>query len=61
MKWKLVKCRPRTYSELIRLDIPGPPGAEPTQPLGTSGVKLSRPSTLGAPQSSVMKPSREEL
>ena len=61
VKRKLVKCRPRTYSKLIRSDIPGPSGAKPSRPPWPSGVKLSRPSTLGSLQSSVMKPSREEL
>ena len=61
MKRKLVKCRLRTYSELIRLDIPGPFGATPSRPPRPSGMKLSLPSTLGPPQSSVMKPSREEF
>ena len=61
VKWKLVKCRPRMYSELIRSDIAGPFGIKPSRPLGPSGVKLSRPSALGPPQSFVMKPSREEL
>ena len=61
VKRKLVKCRPRMYFELIRLDIPGPFGEEPAQPPGPSGVKLSRPSALEPPQSSVMKPSRKEL
>ena len=61
VKRKLVKCRPRTYSELIRSDIPEPSGAKPSRPPGPSGVKLSRPSALGPPQSCVMKPSREEL
>ena len=50
MKQKLVKCSPKTYSELIRLDIPGP-----------SSMKSSQPSALRSSQSSVMKPSREEL
>ena len=30
VKRKLVKCSPRTYSELIRSDIPGPSGAKPS-------------------------------
>ena len=50
VKRRLAKCSPRTYSELIRLDIPEP-----------SGAKSSRPSTLRPSQSSVMKPSQEEL
>ena len=61
VKRKLVTCRLRTYSELIRSDIFGPSSAEPSRPPGPSGVKLSRPSALGPPQSSVMKPSREEI
>ena len=50
MKRKLVKCSSRTYSELIRSEIPRP-----------SGAKSSRPSALRPSQSSVMKTSREEL
>ena len=46
VKQKFVKCSPRTYSELIKSDIPGP-----------SGAKSSRPSSLRPPQSFVMKPS----
>ena len=38
VKRKLVKCSPRTYSELIRLDIPGPSGAKPSRPSWPSGV-----------------------
>ena len=29
VKRKLVKCAPRAYSEIIRLDIPGPSSARP--------------------------------
>ena len=61
VKRKLVKCSSRTYSELIRWDIIGPSGGKPSLPSGPSGVKLSRPSALGPPQPSIMKPSREEL
>ena len=61
MKRKLIKCRPRTYSKLIRSDIPGPSGAKPSGPLEPSGVKLSQPSALGPPQSYIMKPYQEEL
>ena len=50
VKRKLVKCSPRTYSKLIRLDIPGP-----------YGTKSSRPSALKPSQSFVMKPFRGEL
>ena len=41
VKRKLVKCRPWTYSELIRSDIPRPFGAKPSRPPGPLGVKLS--------------------
>ena len=61
VKWKLVKCRSQTYSELFRSDIPRPSSAKPSRPPGPSGVKLSRSSTLGPSQSSIMKPSREDL
>ena len=50
VKRKLVKCSLRGYSELIRLNIPGP-----------SSTGSSRPSALRPPQTSVMKPSWEEL
>ena len=50
VKRKLVKCSPRSYSELIKSDIIGP-----------SGAKTSRPSSLRPSQYFVMKPSREEL
>ena len=46
VKWKLVKCHPRPYSELIRSNIPGPSGAKPARP------PAQRPSSP-----SVMKPS----
>ena len=61
VKKKLVKCSMRTYSELIRLDILGPSGVKPSQPSEPFGAKSSRPYALRPPQSSVMKPSREEL
>ena len=48
MKQKLVKCAPRAYSELIRLDIPGSSGARPARlPFLRSSplyvIKMSRP------------------
>ena len=72
VKRKLVKCSPRTYSELIRSDIPRPSGAKPSRPSEPFGAKSSRssepsgaksslPSALRPSQSYVMKPSREEL
>ena len=44
VKWKLAKCLPRTYSKLIRSDIPG-----------SSGSRSSRPATLRPSPPSVMK------
>ena len=60
MKRKLVKGVPRAYSELIRLDIPGPSGSK------SSRHPALRPSPLCvmkfAPEGSlVVKPTREEL
>ena len=46
VKWKLVKCGPRMYSEIIRSNI-----------LEPSGVKSSRPPALRPSPPSVMKPS----
>ena len=43
VKWKLAKCLPCSYSELIRLDIPG-----------SSGSRSSRPTTLRRSPPSVM-------
>ena len=48
VKWKLAKCLPCAYSELIMLDIPG-----------SSGSKSSRPSTLRPSLPFVMKFSYE--
>ena len=48
VKRKLAKCLMRTYSELIRSDIPG-----------SSGSKSSRPATLRPSPPSVMKFSHE--
>ena len=50
LKPKFAKCSLQKYSEFIRSDIPGP-----------FGTKSSRPSALRPSQSSVMKPSWEEL
>ena len=61
VKQQLARCLLRVYSELIRLDIPGPYGVKPFRPSEPSGMKSTRLSALGPPQSSVMKPSREEL
>ena len=48
IKRELAKCLPRTYSELIRSDIPGP-----------SGSRSSRPATLRPSPPSVMKLSHD--
>ena len=60
VKLKLAKCRPRVYSELIRLDIPGPSGVSPPRaptlrPSLPFVMRTSREGPL------VMKPTREEL
>ena len=61
MKRKLVKCAPHAYSELIRLDIPGPSGARPARlpflrlsPL--SVMKPSLPPVSKSSSSSVLEP-----
>ena len=72
VKRQLARYLPRVYSELIRSDILGPSGVNPSrssEPLGAtssrpsepSSAKSTRPSALVPPQSSVMKPSCEEL
>ena len=48
IKQELAKCLPRTYSELIRSDIPG-----------SSGSRSSRPATLRPSPPSVMKLSHD--
>ena len=60
MKWKLAKCRPRVYFELIRSDIPKPFG------MSSSRDPASRPSLpfamrTSCEETSVVKPTREEL
>ena len=50
VKRQLAKCLPRVYSELIRSDIPGSSGVNPSRP------PASRPSLP-----SVMKPSHEAV
>ena len=68
VKWKLVKCAPRAYSELIRSDIPGPSGARPTRLpfLRPSPISVMKPSISKSPSPSVSepliaKPTRGEL
>ena len=60
VKWRLGKCRPQAYSDLIRSDIPGSSGASP------SSSPLSRSPPLHAMETSprgplVMKLTRGEL
>ena len=60
VKWKLVKCAPHAYSELIRLDIPGSSSSKSSQP---PALRPSPPSVIksrheGPP---VIKPTQEEL
>ena len=71
VKWKLVKCASRAYSELIRSDIPGPSGARPARlrflrPYPISVMKPSLPPVSKSSSSSVLepfmaKPTRGEL
>ena len=44
VKWKPVKCAPRAYSELIRLDIPGSSSLKSSRPLA---LRPSSPSVMG--------------
>ena len=60
MKRKLAKCLPWVYSELIRLDIPGPSGVSPSR------ASVSRPSLPFVMRTSrkgpsVVKPTQEDL
>ena len=68
MKRKLVKCAPRSYSELIRLDIPGPSGARSTRlPFLRSSLlsvmkpPVSRSSSPFVSEPLIAKPTRGEL
>ena len=71
VKWKLVKCASRAYSELIRSDIPGPSGARPARLhfLRTSPISIMKPSLPPVSKSSsssvlepfMEKPTRGEL
>ena len=59
-KRKLVKCIPRAYSELIRLDIPGSYGSKSSRPpaLRSSPPSVTKSRHEGPP---VVKPNWEEL
>ena len=68
VKWKLVKCAPHAYSELIRLDIPGPSGARPAQlsflrssPLSVMRPPVSRSSSPSVWEPLIVKPTWGEL
>ena len=58
MKRKLVKCAPRAYSKLIRLDIPGPYGARPTRLpfLRSSPLSVMKPPVSKSSSPSVSEP-----
>ena len=58
VKWKLAKCRPRVYSELIRSDIPGPSGVSPS-PAPASRPYLPFVMKTSHEGPSVVKPTRE--
>ena len=68
MKWKLVKCAPRAYSELIRLDIHGSSGARPTRlpfmrssPLSIMKPPIPKSSSPSVSEPLTVKPTRGEL
>ena len=60
VKQQLAKCLLLVYSELIRSDIPGPSGVNPSRPpaLRPSLPSVMKPSREGP---SAVKPTREEL
>ena len=60
VKRQLGKCRPRAYSDLIRLDIPDSSGVSPSgSPCSTSPLPPAMETSLGGPL--VVKPTRGEL
>ena len=60
VKRQLGKCRPRAYSDSIRLDIPGPSGVSPSCSLYLrSPPPHAMETSSGGPLA--VKPSREEL
>ena len=68
MKWKLVKCAPRAYSELIRSDIPGSSGARPTRlhflrssPLSVMKPPVPKSSSPSVSEPLAKKPTRGEI
>ena len=58
MKWKLVKCTPCAYSELIRSDIPGSSGARPARLpfLRSSPLSVMKPPVPKSSSPSVSEP-----
>ena len=71
VKWRLVRCHPRSYSELIRSDVPRPSGAKPAllPALRSSPPSVMKPSLPLVSRSSssfalepiIAKPTRGEL
>ena len=68
VKRKLVKCAPRAYSELIRLDIPGSFGARPallpflrSSPLSVMKPLVPKSSSPYVSEPLIAKPTRGEL
>ena len=60
VKRKLAKYRPPIYSELIRLDIPGPSGVSPSRaPASSPSLPFVMKTFHEGPL--VVKPTREEL
>ena len=60
VKLRLGKCRPRAYSDLIRLDIPGSLGVSPSSsPRSRSPPLPAMETSPGGPL--VMKPTQGEL
>ena len=68
VKRKLVRCAPRAYSELIRLDIPGSSGARPARlpflrssPLSVMKRSVPKSSSPSVSEPLTSKPTRGEL
>ena len=60
VKWRLGKCCPRAYSDLIRLDIPGSSGVSPFSSSHSRSPPLTAMET--SPEGPlVVKPTQREL